>query len=99
MHDPETESALERIRNRNLWTVGWFLSVVVSLLILSRVYLDWHARDLTGKLEATGLTVFLVFLPIKLVLLRKRRKPISAGWLVMLMYALAMLAAQTFGSR
>ena len=59
MRDAETQAALEVINDRNLWTAGWFLYGVVTLLVVVQIAMDWHLKGLAGRLTAGGLLVFL----------------------------------------
>ncbi len=99
MQDPETQAALDRIHDRNSWSAAWILCGMVSLIMLIRVFFDWHARNLAGRLEAAGLIFLLILFPARLMALRKQRKPISPGWVFMIAYILLMMGVQTFGKR
>ena len=97
MEDLETKAALERINERNLWTAGWFLCVVVTLLGMVQVAEDWHLRSSTGKTLAVLFVLLLVTWPIQVGIARKRRRTISSGALFMSAYLILMLAIQAFG--
>ena len=97
MQDLETQAVLDRVQDRSSWAAGWLICGVVTLLVLVRIFFDWHTRDLTGKIHATGMIAFLILLPGRLIVQRRGRRPISAGWLFVIAYVLLMFGMQTFG--
>jgi hypothetical protein len=98
MNDAETQAALERVNDRNLWSKGWFLCVVVTLFAVARIAVDWHLRGLAGKLTAgpTG-SVSHGMADNRSYRVLKRRKRVSGGALFVGVYMLPVLAMQAFG--
>jgi len=86
MEDPDTQAALGRVADKNLWTVGWFLCAVVTLTAVAYVVEDWHLRHLAGKLTASTMVVFLILFPTLVAL--KGRKRISVSWFFFAAYLL-----------
>ena len=99
MHDPETQAALERIRDRQSWSTGWILGGIASLAVFIHIFRDWHTRNSTAKFSAVALILVLILLPIRLAVLRTKQRPISNGWLLTMAYVLLMLSLLTFTAR
>ena len=97
MRNPELQASLERINDRNAWTVGWFLCAVVSVMAVVEMAADWHLRGSIGKLAGSSLILLLVVFPVVLIVRRRSGRPISNGWLLMMTYLFVMATIQAFG--
>jgi hypothetical protein len=97
MHDSETQAAVERIQQRNLWAVGWFLCVVVTLMTSMVLVLDWKSRGSLGKFSAISFLFYLLLWPAVLAYRRYRKAQISAAQVFIGTYVLLMLAVQALG--
>jgi hypothetical protein len=97
MDDPETRAAVERIQERNLWGAGWCLCAAATFTSIVYLLVDWHNRDLLGKVMAVFLVIYLLLWPTFVAVGRMRGRRISPASLFMGAYALLSLAVLTFG--
>jgi hypothetical protein len=93
MEDPELQASVERIKDRALWTWGWFLCVLVTL---SAIAMDWHLRHSIGKITGATLVAYLIAWPLNVGIFRRRSR-LSSGQLFIGFYFLLLLAINAFG--
>ena len=95
MQDLETQAALQRIQDRNQWSLGWFWCVPVSLFVLFRIVWEWHSWDSIGKAMAVVLIAILTLHPLVVMLARRKQRPLT-GQLFIATYIILLLAVLTF---
>ena len=96
MDDPELQASLNRIKDRALWTWGWFFCVAVTLVTIAQIAMDWHLRHYAGKITAASFVAFLIAWPVVVGIARRRRR-LSSGSLFFGAYFLLILAIEAFG--
>jgi hypothetical protein len=97
MRETETQAALDRVNERKLRIVGWFLGGVVSLNVLMEVIFRWHHWGLLGKFTAGLLVAFLIIFPTQLIQDLRKGKATSLGFLLVAAYMILMLTLNAFG--
>jgi hypothetical protein len=96
MRDAETQAALDRIADRNFWTVGWLWCAVGTLAAGLEIVRGWSKWDFYGRLMAGCLIAFLIVFPVRLLVDRRKQKSTSVGFMMFGAYFLLVFAIETF---
>jgi hypothetical protein len=94
--DAETQAALDRIRNRIFWTVGWLWCAVGTLAAGLEIVRGWSKWNFYGRYMAGCLIAFLILFPVRLLIDSRKQKPTSVGFMMFGAYVLLFLATETF---